>query len=62
MNIEIIIEKYEGKTLDYEELDELGFEECVECIEYNGRSGIDSRLDWYSIYFINGQSIEVYTR
>lgn len=51
MNIKTIIEKYEGKILDDEEYEELCFEQCVERIEWNGRSGCTQ--DYIGIQFIS---------
>lgn len=62
MDINTIIEKYEGKILDDEEYKELCFEQCVECIKWNGRSGTYPGLNWHTIYFINCQEIDVYTK
>jgi hypothetical protein len=61
MNIETIIEKYEGNILNEEEFEELCFEECVERIEWNGWCGMYPGLRWYTIYFIDGQDIDVFT-
>lgn len=60
MNITAIIEKYEGKILSYGEFVVLGFDECVEYIKYNGRSGIDNSLDWHTVCFVDGREIDVY--
>lgn len=62
MNIKTIIEKYEGKILDDEEYEELCFEECLERIAWNGRSGMHPGLNWHTIYFIDGREIDIYTQ
>lgn len=61
MDIQTIIEKYEGNILDDEEYEELCFEQCVERIKWNGMSGMHPGLHWHTVYFINGQEIDVYT-
>lgn len=49
MNIKTIIEKYEGNILNDEEYEELCFEQCVERIEWNGKSGMHPGLHWHTI-------------
>lgn len=60
MTIDEMIVKYSGNVVLDSEFDEIVLSEYVEHTENNGRSGIDPRLEWFTVYFIDGREMDVY--
>lgn len=62
MNIDEMIDKYDGFTVTDDELDEIWENELVEKVDNCGCSGAHYGLHWWAVEFINGSTIDIYTK
>lgn len=60
MIIDEMISLYDCNVVSESEFDDIAYSENVNCVEYNGHSGNDSRLEWYTVYFIDGREMDIY--
>ena len=60
MTIDEMIIFYDCNVVSESEFDDISYDENVMCVEYNGHSSNDPRLEWYTVYFTDGREMDIY--